>query len=222
MYGTLVVASAVAANPAIDEPASSLHKVYDWIYNDLTVTHSDLGRKSPVCPFVEPSIDNDLMWFNAPTDKTQLDFAEVEQIVRDHIPIFKQLPVNPPSWRALVLVFPQIDNEQDSEQLIDAVQRTVKPEFLEACLMIGEMHPWNKTPARANPTSTTYYPNRSPVPALAIRDMHPLDSELLALESDKDLRKSYLREYFMCIEWIRIPGRLQDEYLDLIAESAER
>lgn len=206
-----------ASEVAQEASGSPMRQVLEWVADDLTRTHPDLGRRNAVCPFVARSLDLDVMWF-AQIDRGSLEAREVENIALAHLDVFSELEPED-KLKTLVLVFPTIDSSDAARRLIDNVQRQVKPRFVEACLMIGELHPWNETPARANPTSS-YRPNRSPVSSLAIRHMHSLDGGLLLMEGDEERLKQFYAAFMKCMspeELRRVPPRDQQGLQEFVA-----
>ena len=71
-------------------------------------------------------------------------------------------------FKTILMVFPGVRTE-DAPSVIDAVQAKLKPSFVhDHHLMIGEFHELNMTEAVGFP-GKNIFPNRSPVPMLAIR-----------------------------------------------------
>lgn len=63
----------------------------------------------------------------------------------------------------------------------NASLRKLKPSFVQAGLMLGEFHPFNRTPGLRN---KDFRPLRSPVPPLAIRHMAESDVDFLTAPND--------------------------------------
>jgi len=176
------------------EPDSASAKMLAWVNGALSSGHPLLGRPNAVCPHAVPAAAHGDMWFEELTFGGVPTPAAMEVAVMTRIAVVKRLPRIGRAWRALVVSFPEIDTADDAERLIDGTQRQVRPCFVAAGLMIGEMHPWNTTPAKANPEGG-FYPNRSPVSALTIRDMHPHDRSFLEREPDQALRRLLIADF---------------------------
>lgn len=95
-------------------------------------------------------------------------------------------------YKALVVSFPNVPLALAPE-LIDGIQRELKPQFVAEGLMLGEFHLLNNTGGLHNPH---FYPLRTPFPSLAIRYMAPSDIVFLAASSyDSSTTKSLLESY---------------------------
>jgi hypothetical protein len=71
-------------------------------------------------------------------------------------------------FKTIVVIFPNVSSEV-APDAIDEVQRKLKYSTrVDFQMMIGELHPTNETPAADDPT---IFPNRSPVPLLALRSI---------------------------------------------------
>jgi hypothetical protein len=95
-------------------------------------------------------------------------------------------------YKAILIIFPYIPRDS-APALIDGIQKSLKPSFVESGLMIGEFHDLNDTPGLHNPELR---PLRSPLPMLAIRFM--VENDLLFLMREIDpphLRIRYLRAF---------------------------
>jgi len=123
------------------------------------------------------------------------DAAGIEKIVSAYREIFLNLEPRQGEtalYKAILILFPYIPRES-APILIDGIQRSLKPSFVEDGLMLGEFHELNDTPGLHNPELR---PLRSPVPMLAIRFM--VESDLLFLVREIDpphLRIRYLRAF---------------------------
>lgn len=164
----------------IGDDLPALKTAADWIRDYICQEDTQLGRA--VCPFVPPAIDHDVLWL-APErvrGRTQLQMSRVMDSYKD---LFLEIAPKEKITRAqasLVVVFPDVSKE-DSPKYVDEVQRVLKDSFVEEGLMLGEFHPLNQTPSVYN---EAVFPNRSPVPMLAIRHMVITDWHFL-LEKDE-------------------------------------
>jgi len=164
--------------------------VRDWMETVLGAaagsTHAELidaikqfdhdPKRVKVCPAMPTALHRDLVLFVHDPDAT--DGAATEETVRTYLPRFHELdPREGPDVedKAIVIVFPAIALA-DAFVAIDAVQAKIRPEVISAYdMMIGEMHPLNETVAVRTPESAQIYPNRSPVPTVALRSIVPRD-----------------------------------------------
>lgn len=203
------------ADPAVTED-SAVAAVLDWMRKDLTVPHPEMGRATAVCPFIGRALATGSVWMTRVTGARQP--GDVMAIVRESLDRLESLPAVPDEQlKAIVLVFPTVTTAADSLELVDMVQYQMKPDVVEAGYMIGELGPWNETPPRANPTSW-YRPNRSPVPAIALRRLHPHDVGFLISDCDETRARRLLVAYLRHVEWRRIPERAQHELTDRLGD----
>ena len=177
----------------------------EWIRNYLAKPHPHLGRSGKVCPYVPFAIKSDAIQLAVIRPKN-LDKQEIEQIVKNYRDIFLQTEptVGEMSiYKAFLLIFPEVTLE-DTSNLIDGVQKKLKPFFIEAGMMLGEFHMKNQSTGLHNPN---FYPLRSPVPILAIRFMVEYDLPFLNISSDEpELRIKYLEAYLQ-----RFANQFKDE-----------
>src|SRR5579862_6433968 len=118
-----------------------LREVIEWAHIYLCKSHSNLGRKGPVCPFVQISMEKGL-FFLAVIDDPCITHDEVCVRVlkyRNWFLELKPLEGNDAQFKTIVLLVPYISREQIPE-IIDVTQQKLKPEFVANGLMIGEFH----------------------------------------------------------------------------------
>ena len=95
-------------------------------------------------------------------------------------------------FKAIVLIFPDIALK-DAHEMIDGVQRYVKPDFVSRGLMVGEFHLRNNSSGLRN---KNFYPLRTPIPCIAMRHMVPTDLAFLDVTSyEPTLRKKFLKSF---------------------------
>jgi hypothetical protein len=95
-------------------------------------------------------------------------------------------------FKAIVLIFPDIALK-DAHEMIDGVQRYVKPDFVSRGLMVGEFHLRNNSSGLRN---KEFYPLRTPIPCIAMRHMVPTDLAFLDVTSyEPALRKKFLTSF---------------------------
>ncbi|MFN6567374.1 DUF6875 domain-containing protein [Dendronalium sp. ChiSLP03b] len=178
----------------IQQDLPYLIEIMEWVKSFLGRHHPDLGRTGPVCPYVNHALKTNSIR-TAVIRANNLDLQQLEEIVRSYRKIFlkidaenEELLIN----KAFLLIFPDI-HKNETFELIDAVQRKLKPLFVESGLMIGEFHKHTQSSGLHNPN---FRPLRSPIPLLAIRFM--VESDLPFLQSQDDepyLRIRYLEAY---------------------------
>lgn len=191
--------------PAADR---SLQDMVNWINAFLAKPHPQAGRPGPVCPFIPRSLKLDTVWLAAIPSRglTQADIEVLVKRYRDTFLALEPAQGELATYKAIMLVFPDVDPGEAAD-LIDGVQRSLKPYFVEEGLMIGEFHAQNQTPGLHNPH---FRPLRSPVPMLAIRFMVESDLPFLdRLADDPKLRLRYLQAYLNRMASSLNPKQLQ-------------
>lgn len=97
-------------------------------------------------------------------------------------------------FKTIVIAFPNVTADSATE-LIDGSQRELKTWFVAKGLMIGEFHERNRTPGTHN---SKFFPNQSPIPALAIR--HMVVSDLRFLNDPKYSPPQRLKFIYLSVD----------------------
>ncbi len=188
--------------------SSSLVKTTEWIENFLAKPHAELGRVGLVCPFVPRSLKLETIQL-VEISMNGMNQADLEELVKEYRQTFlEQLPQQGKLaiYKALLLVFSDLPDDQC--HVIDQVQKTLKPFFVEKGLMLGEFHRFNQSPGLHNPN---FRPLQSPVPMLAIRFMTESDLPFLSRVTDSpQLRVQYLEAYLEQMATIVAGGKLTE------------
>lgn len=178
---------------------------WQWLKNFLARPHPHLGRPGPVCPFVPKAMKLNCIRLKV-IRSDNLVQQQVVDIVLPYLNTFLELEPTEPEEdalnKAILLLFPDISHE-NAPQLIDSVQKQLKPLFVDSGLMLGEFHKRNETPGLHNPD---FRPLRSPIPMLAIRFMVESDLSFLQSADDLNTRIRYLEAYLK-----RFDRRFKDE-----------
>ncbi|GII96968.1 DUF6875 domain-containing protein [Sinosporangium siamense] len=160
-----------------------------WAREYLCRPHPDLGRRGPVCPYAQTSIDKEQFYISVREDvpASAEALAASLELYRDW---FVELaPRGSPRslFTAILIAFPSL--EKDDYHLIDDAQRLLKPAYVQHGLMIGEFH--DGPPDKGGLWNPEMRPLRCPVPLLAIR--HMVSTDLPFLRDDPDSVAAYLR-----------------------------
>lgn len=174
--------------PAAD--ADAFEAIVEWTRTFLLAPHPQLGRDGPVCPFTKAALENRLVLLARP--ETSRDAGEVKRLVSRfrewYCEIAGALDERMRALLTFLVLLPDLDPADASE--LDALQATLKTEFVEQGLMIGQFHPACNQPGIWN---AGFRPLRSPVPLLAIRAMVRQDLPFLA---DQPSHVEAYRRYF--------------------------
>ena len=159
-----------------------------WIREYLMEPHPQLGRAGPVCPFARPALDHDMLWVAVAAG----EYPEVPQVVAELHAVrdtFLRLAPTEGSESLLKAVFVLFPDLVDVA-MIDAIQQALKPDFVEAGLMVGQFYDgcaehglWN----------ADFRPLQSPVPLIAIR--HMVSSDFAFLNTSPVWIEAYLRRF---------------------------
>ncbi|MFD0365699.1 DUF6875 domain-containing protein [Nocardia sp. GCM10030253] len=164
---------------SIDEIAcpstkSTVDVVKTWAQDHLTVTHPELGRDGPVCPYVAPSIRRDLMWIGRVSGARPWP-SFVRLVLSDAMELFPALPPTEGGaavLRTLVTVLPDLRDYS----LIDELHQELKSAFVERGIMLGQFYPGCDQPGLWN---KDFRPLDAPVPMLVVRNMMATDFPFL-------------------------------------------
>ncbi|HET8841109.1 MAG TPA: hypothetical protein VFN35_06545, partial [Ktedonobacteraceae bacterium] len=99
------------------------------------------------------------------------------------------LPAAEAFYKTILILFPHLAEDR-VPIIIDEIQRTLKPLFVQAGLMIGQFHEKCNEPGLWN---QDFRPLHSPLPLLAIRHMVPTDFPFLRHEPV--FLEAYLKNY---------------------------
>ncbi len=156
---------------------AAVRTALDWALAFLASPHPDLGRKGPVCPYIRTSITERLMYV-ATRPEAECDDEHLVEAVRSARQWFADLQASTPEGNrhlvTILVVLPRIDRA--SSAALDALHRSLKDEFVQDGLMIGQFHPRCEAPGL---WAADFRPLQSPVPLLAIREMVPSDLPFL-------------------------------------------
>jgi hypothetical protein len=161
-----------------------------WIEEFICEPRPDLGRAGPVCPFVRPSLERELlsMAFHYEIDGSSV--KAVKRTISDYGAKFLKLPFASERDRgllSLLVVFPNIPEERAG--VIDAVHAEMKTQFVQRGLMLGQFHPNCTAPAVHNHSFRAFV---SPFPLFAMRYMSYHDILFLS-EQEQWFAEFYLR-----------------------------
>lgn len=179
-------------HPKLAGAVDQLRAVVDWAREYLCEPHPELGRKGPVCPYAQGSLDRDTFYLAVHRGDT-VDESELDEVLAVHRDWFRRLePLGGPSaqFKTILLTLPDLPADL-ARQVVDRTQSRLKPDYTEQGLMLGEFH--DGPPAKGGLWNTEFRPLHSPVPMLVVR--HMVASDLPFLADDPVTLAGYLR-YF--------------------------
>ncbi len=179
-----------------------LKEIVLWAREYLCRPHADLGRKGPVCPYAQTSLDRGTFYLGVHPGTP--DGAQAAEVLRGYRDWFRRL-VSPPGvsaqYRAVLVLFPDLP-ETEAARVIDGAQRALKSRYVSEGLMIGEFYPG--PPPKAGLWNADFLPLGSPIPLLAIR--HMVATDFPFLRDDPGQFAAYLERF-----GDRPPAALRDE-----------
>lgn len=177
-------------HPALAGVVDKLRATFSWAREYLCRPHPDLGRKGPVCPFVQGAMDRGT-FFVAVYRGSVLNPADLNDELLIYRDWFQALPpTDGPAaqFKTILLILPDVSGPA-ANAMVDAIQQQLKPRYVADGLMIGEFH--DGPPNKGGLWNPDFRPLRSPLPLLAIRRMVPSDFPFLA--HDPAFLTAYLR-----------------------------
>jgi hypothetical protein len=167
------------------ENQTLLTEIVDWCENFLGRPSALVGRTGNVCPFVPQAMVLGSLKFAVFSlrERGMAAVGEIEEIIntcREHFVAQEKARGKIDIFGSMVMIFPEVSKEEASE-VIDPLQRKLKPTFVKEGLMLGEFHPLSPTPGLRN---RAFRPLRSPIPLLAIRHMVESDVDFLMAPFD--------------------------------------
>jgi hypothetical protein len=172
----------------------SYKTIVEWTRNFLCRSHELLGREGPVCPFTQPSLNQNLFWLSIiPGSEIDME-ATGDAVVRFRDWFFELTPQSGPEalLKTILIIFPDVSHETAKVQL-EALQKKLKPDFVKKAIMVGQFYQgcpesglWNDS----------FHPLQSPIPLLAIRNMVPSDFPFLhGKRGNSDMLIAYLNKF---------------------------
>jgi hypothetical protein len=179
-------------HPVAAGVTENLRAVVRWAEEYLCRPHPELGRKGPVCPYVQAALDRGTFYLAVQRGTTFPPKLLQERLMR-YRDWFRDLePRHGPAaqFKTILLVFPDLPQEA-ATAVVDATQERLKPRYVLEGLMIGEFH--SGPPPKAGLWNPDFRPLRSPQPLLAIRHMVPSDFGFL--EQNREFVEAYLEHF---------------------------
>lgn len=165
-------------------------RVVQWLETYIANPHSELGREGPICPFVAPAIDRNMVYM-----AFHYEVTGQEDLIRDllncYIPVFLDHPSQDETtqvYKTLLIVFPNIPENETS--VLDRVHAQVKTDFVQSGLMLGQFHKNCPEPAARNPF---FLISVSPIPLVAIR--HMAIHDILFLKDNEMWFREYVARF---------------------------
>ncbi|PHM44533.1 hypothetical protein Xmau_01690 [Xenorhabdus mauleonii] len=167
--------------------SSALKTIAQWSIDYLCHPHPELGRAGVVCPYTPISIKKKTFWLT----EIKTEGRKEEDIKQDIISLaylfHKQEPQEgeDAQFKTIVSVWSDI-----SVKALARFHQEMKPVFLHEGLMFGEFFSSCKKRGLWN---ANFYPLRSPIPLLAIREI--LEADIVFLSESMEFVEEYINKY---------------------------
>lgn len=191
----------------------ALNKILEWTHSFVCKPNFTQGREGggPVCPYTKPSLRKKLFWLTV-YQKKEVVLDEAFNTVMAYKARFLDLEPredNEAVYKTILILFPQVA-QTDAPNVIEKLQKMLKPEFVSCGLMIGQFYELCAEHGLWNPD---FRPLSSPIPMLIIRSMTPLDFPFL--KSKPEFIISYLKRFAD-----NIPPHIKEDIANIICNAA--
>jgi hypothetical protein len=198
------------------ERLAEANDVLKWAREYLARPHPDLGRKGPICPFVQHAIDIDrfLMTFHDEVDGSSA--RQLRRVVLDEAAGFqRRYPQEgrDGGFTSLLLVFPKLPEQRLG--LLDRVHDELKSHLMSHDLMSS---PFHELCTKKAITGSGFEAYRAPFAAFVIRHMDVRDIAFLG--TNRPAFRRYREKYGT----LYAQGKVSDEfgYVQLYEQACER
>ncbi len=197
-----------AAHPYVRDNVTPLRETVRWAKEYLCRPHPQLGRKGPVCPFVQTAMDQRLFFLTVYREQplTSENMCRVVAKYRDWFLELEPRHGTDVQFQTILILFPDAATDEGL-LMIEATQERLKANYVDCGLMIGEFH--YGPPRKPGLWNHEFRPLFSPVPLLAIRRMVPTDFPFL--NSDARWVASYLRLF-----GDQVPPHLKEQVKEVV------
>ncbi len=167
----------------VPSASSQIEIVRTWLTDFIAKSNQNLGRAGPVCPVVPPSMEQDKLLLKA--SEVELTKEELRKMLMEEKTIFlqamRQSTNSVDAIFAVTVIALENCSDKSHGDLMDAIHASLKIEFMNEGLMIGQFHPYNETPGLHNPS---FRPFQCPGYCFAIRNMIPSDHVFISQNLD--------------------------------------
>ncbi len=155
----------------------------NYLENFLGKTHPELekvGHKGTVCPFTPSVLQNGTVSFARgvinkadPEAISKLKKVLVESHLQNFLKIIEpSVSEDKRKLACLLIIMYGLNTEEECTTYVSNVQKEVQPEFVQAGLLLSELHPYSLVPSVRN---NEFFPSRPPFPIFFIRRLIPND-----------------------------------------------
>ncbi|MEQ1963847.1 DUF6875 domain-containing protein [Xenorhabdus khoisanae] len=168
--------------------SNTLKRTAQWCIDYLCNPHPELGRSGVVCPYSPISMKKETFWLTEIKTKGRTEEEIKQDIIKLSYLFHEQEPRTGEAtqFKTIVSIWDDIYPEEDIARL----HYEMKPIFLRAGLMLGEFF---SSCEKRGLRNSSFYPLRSPIPLLVVREM--LDFDIAFLSDSIEYVKEYIYKY---------------------------
>ncbi|MBD2783214.1 hypothetical protein ID858_05375 [Xenorhabdus sp. DI] len=168
--------------------SNALKTTAQWCIDYLCKPHPELGRSGVVCPYSPISMKKETFWLTEIKTKGRTEEEIKKDIISLSYLFHKQEPRagEETQFKTIVSIWDDIYSEED----ISRLHYEMKPIFLHAGLMLGEFF---SSCEKRGLRNSSFYPLRSPIPLLVVREM--VEFDIAFLSDSIEYVKEYIRKY---------------------------
>jgi hypothetical protein len=198
------------------EHVALANEVLHWAKEYIAAPHPELGRKGPICPFVQKTMQVNRLYVSIHDEIDGAARRDVDDVVLAHADRLKErFPYDAPdgAFTSVVIVFPGIPEERG--HVLDDVHDELKTHLMRRDLMAAAFHPRSTKPGQYNPAFRVF---RAPFACMVLRHMDVRD--ILFLGNN---RAAF--EHYRAVFGPRFAqGQVSNEfgYVDLFNEASRR
>jgi hypothetical protein len=188
----------------------------NWITEYIAKPHPSLPNKTSICPAVKKAMSIDSIHFSV-FDENELT---EEQLKSETLKLGNYFSLLPPNDGindifkvvGILIAKPSIN---DIENIVNNVQKELKPHYINQGLLLGKFHSLLKTTSINNPT---FIPGKSPYPMLVLRHLVEEDKYFLSSSSADNSTKTKLLESYLK----HMDNKISDESISFVKNQIDK
>lgn len=173
----------ISLKNAIASGCPALAGTIDYLKNFLGAPHPNLekvGHKGTICPFTAKVLENEAVTFAREAVDIN-DLAAEEKVehslIKNYLPNFlnvieQSVEEKNRKFACLIVIVHGPNTPDECNKFVSLRQKNVQQEFVQAGLLLSELHPHSPVPSVRN---SEFFPSRPPFPIFFIRRLIPND-----------------------------------------------
>ncbi len=179
----------------------ALKQVVYWLRHFIMAPNPALGRSGPVCPFVKPAMDEQLIYLTVTHLEDPFSIEAINEEIWHYQKIFSIMePLSGPNktLRVIMALFPDTP-----EHIFDDPRylKILKTEMMKQDVTIGHFFPSGKI---QQVLKSKFFPVQPPVPFMVMRTM--IESDWVFISEEREWREVYKGKFPMS-EYMNPPAK---------------